>query len=372
MKITFIAPGYSPKPLGGFKVMYEYANQLAARGHDVTVVHPRSLPNFSPPPIISKLYHWLTEKARLTSTSVTIPGVPWHPIDNRVKLLSVPDLAPPHIPNGDAVFATFWATAEYVINYPPEKGRGFYLLQAYEIWAGPKERVDATWRAPLQKIVVSRGLYELRLKLGVPADQIAYIPNGIDHSRYRIIYPIDVRPPRIAMLYHPHRIKGAEDGIRALEFTRKVFPTLQAVLFGIVPRPETLPSWIEYHFNPPQEELISRIYNGSSIYLCPSWAEGFGLPPAEAMACGCAVVTTATEGVRDFAEHEVTALLSPTKDPKALAGNIIRLLRDHELRIQLAKAGNKRIQEFTWGKSTHLLEQLLLDKRGVDRDRAKS
>ncbi|MCK4793248.1 MAG: glycosyltransferase family 4 protein, partial [Desulfobacteraceae bacterium] len=187
-------------------------------------------------------------------------------------------------------------------------------------------------------------------------------PNGIDHTKYRLLQPIENRPPRIAMLYHIIDWKGSEDGIKALELARDKFPKLQAALFSRLARPKGLPEWIEYHCDPPQEDLVGRIYNGSSMYLCPSWREGWHLPPAEAMACGCAVVSTDIGGVRDYAEHGVTALLSPPRNPEALAQNILRLLEDDELRIRLAKAGHERIQEFTWERSTDLLEQFLKDR----------
>lgn len=364
MKITFIQPRYDPKPVGGMKVVYEYANQLAARGHQVTVVHPCRLAQYSPR-LLTKLHYWLTGKAEQSGSLIPRPEVHWHPIDSRVEMLHVPEPTASYVPDADAVFAAFWATAEYVMEYPSEKGKRFYLLEAFEEgWAGPEDRVRATWRAPLEKVVVSQSLYEYGLKLGVPADEMIHIPNGIDHAKYRIIHPIENRPPRIVMLYHSLPLKGAEDGIRALEIVRREFPALQAVLFGVFPRPKSLPSWIEYHCDPPQEELIGSIYNGSSIYLSPSWAEGWGLPHAEAMACGCALSSTDSGGVRDFAEHEVTALLSPPKDPEALAANILRLLEDDDLRIMLVKAGHERIQEFTWERSINLLEQFMIDRIG--------
>src|SRR5579885_3571237 len=43
MRITFLMPCYCWVPSGGFRVVYEYANQLVARGHRVTVIHPRRL-----------------------------------------------------------------------------------------------------------------------------------------------------------------------------------------------------------------------------------------------------------------------------------------------------------------------------------------
>ena len=343
--------------------MYEYANQLAARGHQVTVVHPARRLNTRHP--LAKLYLRFAGKASKPRNSIHRAEVKWHPIDYRVRMLYVPEPTTSHVPDGDAVFAAFWAIAEYVIGYSPQKGRKFYLWLGYEGgWAGPTARVHSALRAPLDKIVISQWLYEQGLKLGVPADEMTYIPCGIDHAKYRIIHPIESRPPRIVVLYHKLPIKGAEDAIKALEIVRREFPTLQAVLFGVFPRPKGLPSWIEYHCDPPQEELIGSIYNGSSIYLSPSWSEGWGLPPAEAMACGCAVAAADSGGIRDFAEHEVTALLSPPKNPEFLAENVLRLLNDNDFRIRLAKAGYERIQEFTWERSTNLLEQFMIDRIG--------
>jgi glycosyltransferase involved in cell wall biosynthesis len=235
-------------------------------------------------------------------------------------------------------------------------------VQGYGVWPQLEGREEALWRTGTDKIVIARWLYEKGLKLGVPADKLFYIPNGIDHKIYRILQPIENRPQRITMMYHPLVVKGAKEGIEALELARKKLPTLQAVLFGIFPKPKKFPSWIAYHCNPSPEVLVSNIYNGSSVYLCPSWNEGFGLPAAEAMACGCAVVSTDNGGIRDFGDNEVTALLCAPRNPEALAKNIVRLLEDDALRMRLAKAGNERIRELTWERSADLLEKLLLDK----------
>jgi len=368
MRITFVMPFYSAKPVGGFKVIYEYANQLAARGHEVTVVHPRSLPNASRLlQSLSEVRHRLSEKLSRTSSLILIPEVPWHVVDHRVKLILVSDPSSSNVPDADAVVAGFYLTVEYLIHYPHSKGEKFYLVQNHEGWAGPIAREQAALRAAVGKIVISRALYEHAIELGIPADQLIYIPNGIDHNKYRVLRSIEERKAKVAMQYHPFPIKGAKDGIYALQLARANSPTLEAVLFGVFPRPQSLQPWVEYHEDPPQEELVDNIYNGSRIYLCPSWTEGFHLTPAEAMACGCAVVSTDIGGVRDYAEDGVTALLSPPQNPEALAQNIAWLLQDDELRIRLANAGHERIKEFTWERSADLLEQYLKDMIGQPR-----
>ena len=72
-------------------------------------------------------------------------------------------------------------------------------------------------------------------------------------------------------------------------------------------------------------------------------------------------MTTDCGGNREYAEHEVTALLSPPRDPEALARNVLRLLDDDSLRQRLARAGYERIQEFTWEKSADLLAGFVND-----------
>jgi glycosyltransferase involved in cell wall biosynthesis len=115
---------------------------------------------------------------------------------------------------------------------------------------------------------------------------------------------------------------------------------------------------MEYHGNVSESDLI-KLYNSASIYLCSSAAEGFALPPAEAMACGCAVATTDCGGNREYSEHKKTALVSDPDDFASLVNNVLQLLSDEELRVRIASAGRNRISEFTWEQSTQRLIEFL-------------
>ena len=127
---------------------------------------------------------------------------------------------------------------------------------------------------------------------------------------------------------------------------------------------------MEYHRDPDQRFIVDEIYNRSSIFLSPSLAEGFGLPPAEAAACGCALVCTDSGGVRDYAEHGVTALLSAPQDPVTLAEHIHMLLQDEPLRVRLAEAAHARVKRFTWDHSADLMERFILRIAGRRDSRA--
>jgi glycosyltransferase involved in cell wall biosynthesis len=161
------------------------------------------------------------------------------------------------------------------------------------------------------------------------------------------------------MLASPLPWKGTSDGLRALEEAKRRSPRLTALLFGTGTRPKGLPAWVSYFRDPPQTRLVDGIYNASSIYLCPSLAEGWALPPAEAMACGCALVSTDIGGVRDYAGHGTTALLSPVADTAGMAENLHSLLADALRREEIARAGKSRIGDFTWDRSTEALEQFI-------------
>ena len=100
---------------------------------------------------------------------------------------------------------------------------------------------------------------------------------------------------------------------------------------------------------------LREFYNECAVLLLPSRFEGFGLPAAEAMACGTAVVTTANGGTEDFAENETTALVVPPAEPEHMAAAVCRLLRDPALRARLAAGGNRRVSRMSWESATDAL-----------------
>ncbi len=358
MRITFVQGDYSRSPRGGPRIVYQYANGLAARGHEVTVVHPRKVP-IRPPTLILRIRRKIGEKRDLIYT----PKMKWQHLHEKVRMLYVSDLSPENIPDGDAVFATAWHTAPCVLDYPKQKGEKFYLIQHYETWAGPKEAVDATWRSKLHKIVVAEWLAELGKELG--CTDISYVPNGIDHDLYTVRTPPADRPARVSFVYSPSSWKGTEDALKALTLARESGARFEAVCFYTMRRPRSLPGWISYVRKPSTKFIVEDLYNRSSIYLCASWSEGFGLAPAEAMACGCALVTTDCAGNRAYAIDGVTALVSEPKQPRRLAENLIRLLNNDALRTQIADNGRERIREFDLDRSTSLLEKVINERLGV-------
>lgn len=355
LRITFVLPGPGRKPVGGFKIVYEYANRLSRIGHQVTVIHPALLQMGSSPAELAR------SVSRFVYGSIVSGPSPrkWFAIDPAVALQWVPSLAYRYIPDADAVVASAWQTAEWVATYPVRKGKKFYLLQQLETWHGMEERVITTWRLPLRKFVIAEWLQDFAEKLGVTVD---YIPNGLDFESFYVSVPPDKRNPlSVMMLYHSALDKGSADGLKALSIAHNTNPNLKITLFGTPPRPAGLPECFEYHQCPPQA-VLRDLYNRAAIFLAPSWTEGWALPPAEAMMCGACLVGTDIGGHRGYAIPEKTALLSTPRDPESLAKNLERVLQDQSLRLKLANDGNSHVQQFTWGRSVSKMESILLEE----------
>jgi glycosyltransferase involved in cell wall biosynthesis len=353
VKITFVLPAYARAPVGGFKVVYEYANRLTRRGHRVTVLH-----RDPPGPPKSRAEAWKGNVRRIVIRRFERARPRWMHLDERVESRVIPDLESHRLPDADALVATAWQTARAVAQAPTRAGAGVYLVQGYEAWSGEAAVVDATWRLPLHKVVISRSLYDRAVELG-EANHSTCIPNGMDLERFRVtLHPAAREPARVAMMFHEDRWKGSTEGLEALRKIRQRQPSLRAVLFGTPGRPTRFPAWIEYVRRPEPDALVA-LFNSCAVFLQPSWTEGWGLAATEAMACGCALVTTDNGGSRDYARDGSTALVTPPKDPAALARATLRLLEDDRLRLRIAEAGHKHVQRYCWERATDQLEQVL-------------
>lgn len=106
---------------------------------------------------------------------------------------------------------------------------------------------------------------------------------------------------------------------------------------------------IVFHSAVLQTELI-EFYRQAKALVFPSvWNEPFGMPTAEAMACGLPVVSTYSGGIPEIVEHGRTGLLVPRGDAEELARAIGQLLTDPTRARAMGKAGRHRaVAHFSW------------------------
>lgn len=93
-------------------------------------------------------------------------------------------------------------------------------------------------------------------------------------------------------------------------------------------------------------EELPAIYNLADVFVYPSLYEGFGLPPLEAMACGCPVITSNVASLPEVVD-DAAETLDPL-DIEALAFSMERLLHDVDIRKTFIDKGLQRIKRFTW------------------------
>lgn len=354
--VTFLLPGGSKEPVGGYKVVYEYANRLINDGYNVNIVFPATL-LWKEQSIkekikgIVKYFYFGIFKGKYLPYN-------WFPLNKNIKIYWTPTLEEKYIPKSDYIFATAWQTAEYLNKYSNLREKNFYLIQHYELWGCSEERLLNTWKMPLKKIVISNWLKKIGDNLG---ETTYLINNGLDFNKFgRDIYIEDRNPKNILLLYHESEWKGFRYGLEALKIVKEKYNDIEVNCFGAFKNPKNLPSWINYYYSPAQNKL-RELYNNASVFVGTSLGEGWGLTVSEAMQCGCAVACTDVVGYKEVAHQYRTALLCESKNGKALAENIIKLISNNELRRTIADNGYFEIQQYTWeiayGKLKHLLEQ---------------
>ena len=334
MRVTVLCPHV--RIAGGVRAILTYADRLSGRGHTVTLVVP--------------------SRSRLKAVwrGLTRAPIDWFP-GFRARLHWTDRWRPDALPDADALIATAWQSAPVAAAAPGRCGRKFYLVQHYEsLYHGAPADVDATYRLPLAKIVISTWLGDvIRERFGAasellvtPVDRKLFFPSATPDA------------DRVLMLHHEYAWKGVADGLQAVAQLRPRFPALRLVAFGVKPPREPL-GYDEFHANPPQERL-RELYGGCAIYLCPSWDEGLGMPSMEAMACGAALVTYDNGGCRDYAHDGLTALVARRRDIGDLAAKLARMLEDAALREKVAATGAGFIRsEFDWDRAVAKLEALL-------------
>jgi glycosyltransferase involved in cell wall biosynthesis len=202
---------------------------------------------------------------------------------------------------------------------------------------------------------------------GVPEARLNVIPNGLDHSHFRtgsradsrqaVCTPLGITGPfflYVARLEHPgknhsglieafNRFKAATGspwklmlaggdwhGASAIREMVRASPFARDIgVLGFVPSAD-LPDW----------------YRAADVFVFPSHFEGFGMPPVEAMACGCPVLSSASGALAETVGN-AAGLLDPD-DVSQIQAQLTRAATDGAWLDELRTAGISRARSFDW------------------------
>lgn len=98
------------------------------------------------------------------------------------------------------------------------------------------------------------------------------------------------------------------------------------------------------------DDLLVKYYNCASIFVLPSFYEGFGLPVLEAMACGCPVIASNVSSLPELCAG--AAILVNPYDSVSIKKAIEDIFSSNNLRNNLIKKGLERSKEFSWDKTS--------------------
>jgi len=352
MKITFVLP--CPDLSGGIRVISTYAQYLHERGHEVTLV---SVP-VPHPSLKQQIKSILKGKGLVKQDKYPRSHVDSLEVAHR-KLNRYRPVRDNDVPDGDIVIATWWETAEWVWNLSASKGKKVHFMQDYETWAGQVERVDATCRLPIPKIVIANWVKTL-LQERFHQTPVALIPNSVDLDKFCAPPRGKQSLPTVGVIYTTMLNKGCDISLKAFHLAKQTVPNLQLVAFGTTEvQPELpLPEGTDYHFKVPDRNL-KNLYSQCDAWLFGTRIEGFGLPILEAMACRTPVIGTPAGAAPELLANGAGILVNP-EDPEDMARAIAKVCKMSEPEWRtMSDLAYARVAHYTWEDAADRFESVL-------------
>ena len=233
--------------------------------------------------------------------------------------------------------------------------------------------------ARVQHIIAVSHFTKERLveRFGVKPEKISVVWNGVD-SCFRprpmreILHTKDqagIKSPRYVLFLgsiEPRKNLG-----RLLTAWDRILPELpddiELVVAGAKGAPQVfsdsgiqrIPARVNFAGYIPQDHLPA-LYSGATALVYPSLYEGFGLPPLEAMACGCPVVTSNNSSLTEVVGDD--AILVDPLDEESIADGMFRMIIRPHLREQLARSAFQRVECLSWETSAAKTREILLQQ----------
>lgn len=306
---------------GGTKIIFEHVNYLCRYKHKVTLVAHFDKPT-------------------------------WFPLDPKVQYVQVPftQELTMGITECDLIVATYWREIAECIarNVAPvvyfEQG-DYHLFAWDKVSKKEKDHIYKQLQLPVFIYTVSKGAATQLKKIF--NREATIIHNGIND---RIFYASDRDSQQrrnivITTIGSEHNTFKGIQGIK--EAITKLNDRDYHIQFNWI-TPDQPKEKMGYVYVNPRQGKIGELLRKSDIYIANSSYESFSLPVLEAMACGCAVISTKNKGVIEYAVDQVNCLMINMDDPDDIIEKVIRLVNDKKLKQHLIDEGLKTADKFSW------------------------
>ncbi len=357
MKVVWVAQDLHVG--GGQRVICELAGKLVQRGYDVEIIYPKGRGGYRVPEGVKATPVGVEIKSAMLSLFTNVPfTVAAVPVCDWV-ICSMPVSA----------FTGFVAgrlRSARILYYVMNDERALFddrsLLNSNLLIGVYHGLTDLAHKLPVTIAVNSRwtGTTIRRAQ----ANEYPIIPHGIDPAIFTpegdTIQKDDTFT--IATIGRRHRWKGLGDLIEALNKLKRLPKGVPPFQLLIVTQDDLDLKAAEFDsriIKPAGDNDIAAVLRSADLFVHPSWFEGFGLPPLEAMACGTPTVITDSGGVSEFAIDGENCQLVPPRDPASLAEAISSLMNDPDAMKKFSSSGINTAREFTWDHAADTLEEIL-------------
>ena len=390
LRIAFFAPSFLPKCSGAEIFHHNLATRLVERGHQVSIVVPK---------------RYLSELAsvadRFAYALVPYPANTWSYFKRSPRLaLLMNRLALGHLQrryrfdvwHGIVTYPTGICLVDWQKHASKRDRSTPYLVRSVgdDILSSPDEKVGLRLDPKIGSLIrdimpgvrmmiaLSETMRREYVRIGVPEERLAVVPNAVDLARFRA--PTDrlqtrrehdLEPDRFVFLAvgrnHPqkdyttlldaalqlHRalggsfhlaIAGRDAGGLHPEVNRRGLQDIVRLLeIGIPESSQPANAALEM---PPAS--MANLYRAADAFVMSSLLEGFSSALLEAMAAGLPVIVADSPGCADFVREENSGWIVPPGNPSVLAEKMGMLMQNAEARNELAARSRQRASQFDW------------------------
>jgi glycosyltransferase involved in cell wall biosynthesis len=197
---------------------------------------------------------------------------------------------------------------------------------------------------------------ELIHSVNFPVQKITTVWNGIDHNKFKTTFEQKNTEPYFLTIISYQKKKNFERLVEAYKLLDEQTRPKLIALVKPYESQETVKGLKIINTAISEEQLI-EYYQHATALVFVSLHEGFGLPIAEAMACGTPVVTSNSTSCIEIAGN--AALLVNPKDVNEIKKSLQQISEDVALRQTLAKRGLERAKLFNWENSAEAFYTIL-------------
>jgi glycosyltransferase involved in cell wall biosynthesis len=184
--------------------------------------------------------------------------------------------------------------------------------------------------------VINREL--VKEKYNIPANYILFVGNVKPHKNLKLFLEAFIRLPKALYDKYNVVIVGKKEGMITGDHELLNWANNNGLIMNKV----TFTGHVD-------DNDLDTIYNCASLFVFPSFYEGFGLPPLEAMLNKCPVVASRTSSIPEVCGD--SALYFDPSNAQELTAVMAKVLTDKEISVALSVSGSERISHFKWEKS---------------------